>query len=30
LSPFVAKKLAALLNNVVADYELKYGTLKTD
>jgi hypothetical protein len=30
LSPFVAKRLAALLNNVVADYENKYGALKVD
>ncbi len=27
LSPFVAKRLAALLNNVIRDYESKYGTL---
>ncbi len=27
LSPFVAKRLANLLNNVVRDYESKYGTL---
>ena len=27
LSPFVAKRLALLLNNVVRDYESKYGTL---
>lgn len=28
LSPFVAKRLAGLLNNVVKDYEAKYGTLE--
>ena len=28
MSPFVAKRLAALLNNVVKDYEAKYGELK--
>jgi hypothetical protein len=27
LSPFVAKRLSLLLNNVVRDYESKYGTL---
>ncbi|MFZ1086886.1 MAG: DUF3467 domain-containing protein [Terracidiphilus sp.] len=27
ISPFVAKRLALLLNNVVSDYETKYGTL---
>ena len=27
MSPFVAKRLALLLNNVVADYESKYGVL---
>jgi hypothetical protein len=27
MSPFVAKRLALLLNNVVADYESKYGGL---
>jgi len=27
VSPFVAKRLAQLLNNVVADYENKYGAL---
>jgi hypothetical protein len=27
ISPFVAKRLALLLNNVVADYESKYGVL---
>jgi len=27
LSPFVAKRLALLLNNVVTDYESKYGGL---
>jgi hypothetical protein len=28
MSPFVAKRLAALLNSVVKDYESKYGELK--
>jgi hypothetical protein len=28
MSPFVAKRLAALLNNVVKDYETKYGPLE--
>lgn len=28
MSPFVAKRLAALLNNVVSDYESKYGVLE--
>ena len=28
VSPFVAKRLAQLLNNVVADYENKYGVLE--
>jgi hypothetical protein len=28
MSPFVAKRLAALLNNVIRDYESKYGTLE--
>jgi hypothetical protein len=28
MSPFVAKRLAVLLNNVVRDYETKYGELK--
>jgi len=28
MSPFVAKRLAALLNNVIKDYESKYGTLE--
>jgi hypothetical protein len=28
VSPFVAKRLALLLNNVVADYESKYGSLE--
>lgn len=28
MSPFVAKRLATLLNNVVRDYETKYGTLE--
>ena len=27
VSPFVAKRLALLLNNVVTDYESKYGAL---
>ncbi len=27
LSPFVAKRLSLLLNNVVRDYETKYGSL---
>ena len=27
LSPFVAKRLALLLNNVIRDYESKYGSL---
>ena len=30
LSPFVAKRLSMLLNNVVQDYESKYGALKVD
>ena len=28
MSPFVAKRLATLLNNVIKDYEAKYGTLE--
>lgn len=28
MSPFVAKRLAVLLNNVIKDYESKYGTLE--
>ena len=28
MSPFVAKRLAALLNNVIKDYEAKYGALE--
>jgi hypothetical protein len=28
MSPFVAKRLATLLNNVIKDYESKYGTLE--
>ncbi len=28
MSPFVAKRLAALLNNVIKDYESKYGKLE--
>jgi hypothetical protein len=28
MSPFVAKRLAALLNSVIKDYESKYGELK--
>ena len=27
LSPFVAKRLSVLLNNVIKDYETKYGSL---
>jgi hypothetical protein len=27
VSPFVAKRLSVLLNNVIRDYESKYGTL---
>jgi len=27
LSPFVAKRLSILLNNVIRDYEAKYGSL---
>ncbi len=27
MSPFVAKRLARLLNNIVGDYETKYGSL---
>jgi hypothetical protein len=27
MSPFVAKRLAGLLNNVIKDYEAKYGVL---
>ena len=27
VSPFVAKRLSILLNNVIKDYESKYGTL---
>ncbi len=30
LSPFVAKRLAVLLNNVIRDYESKYGTLNIE
>ncbi len=30
LSPFVAKRLATLLNNVIRDYESKYGTLDVE
>jgi len=30
ISPFVAKRLVALLNNVIRDYESKYGELKID
>ena len=29
MSPFVAKRLSVLLNNVIKDYEAKYGELKT-
>ena len=28
MSPFVAKRLAALLDNVIKDYEKKYGEIK--
>ena len=28
MSPFVAKRLATLLNSVIRDYESKYGTLE--
>jgi hypothetical protein len=28
MSPFVAKRLSSLLNNVIKDYEAKYGTLE--
>ncbi len=30
MSPFVAKKLAALLNNVIRDYESQYGALDVE
>jgi hypothetical protein len=30
LSPFVAKRLTLLLNNVIKDYESKYGTLEIE
>ncbi len=30
LSPFVAKRLANLLNNVIRDYESKFGSLETE
>ena len=30
LNPYVAKRLAAVLNRVVAEYESKFGTLKDD
>jgi hypothetical protein len=30
LSPFVAKRLAVLLNNILQDYEFRYGTLDTE
>jgi hypothetical protein len=30
LSPFAAKRLAALLNNVVAEYEKRFGSLSMD
>ncbi len=30
LSPFVAKRLAGLLNNVIRDYEKKFGTLDVE
>jgi hypothetical protein len=29
MSPFVAKRLVGLLNNVIKDYETKYGNLET-
>mgnify|MGYP001109020925 CR=1 FL=1 len=28
MSPFVAKRLALLLNNVIKDYETKYGSME--
>jgi hypothetical protein len=30
LNPYAAKRLATVLNRVVAEYELKFGTLKDD
>ncbi len=30
LSPFVAKRLASLLNNVIRDYETKFGSLDVE
>jgi len=30
LSPFVAKRLAALLNSVIRDYESKFGSLEVE
>ena len=30
MSPFVAKRLAVLLNNIIRDYESKYGTLNIE
>ncbi len=30
LSPFVAKRLASLLNNVIRDYESKFGSLDVE
>jgi len=30
LSPFVAKRLSALLNNVIRDYESKFGSLEVE
>ena len=30
LSPFAAKRLSLLLNNVINDYESRYGSLETD
>ena len=30
LSPYVAKRLALLLNNVIRDYESKYGALEVE
>jgi len=29
MSPYVAKRLVGLLNNVIKDYETKYGNLET-
>ena len=30
ISPFAAKRLSLLLNNVIKDYESRYGSLETD